>query len=113
MNKNKTTKKKTTTKRKRKQKWPKNNNNKKKNEIKVRSSQLGLRFKQSQLSPKNLFGASTEFDCFYIVNRLISIASIAITAAMITPSFHLYVRSSLNIHNNKKKNKEQQKREGK
>ena len=70
--------------------------------MKVLSSQLGLRFKQSQLCPKNLFGASTEFDCSYIVNRLISIPEIAITAAMITPSFHLYLRSSLNIHNNKK-----------
>ena len=32
-----------------------------KNEMKVWSSQLSLRFKQSQLSPKNVFGASTGF----------------------------------------------------
>ena len=32
------------------------------NETKVCSSQLRLRFKQSQWSPKNVFGASTRFD---------------------------------------------------
>ena len=32
---------------------------------------------------------------------LIAIAQIANTTAMITPSFHLYVRSSHNIHNPK------------
>ena len=87
------------------------------NEVKMSSSQLWLRFQQSQIKPENIFGASTEFEpvasaltllCstnwpIYWVHRTrernetYHIAEIAITTAMITSSLHLYVRSSHNI----------------
>ena len=95
--------------------------------MKVWSSQLWLRFKQSQLSPKNVFGASTgsepmapvlalqcftnwamkthtlgagQFVEFIVPVKGMKHMNIVRTAdiQMVTPSFHLYVRSSHSIH---------------
>ena len=74
------------------------------NEMKKWSSQLWLRFKQSQSNSEKCFrglnGASTG-SCWSpenIFQAYFAIAYIAITTAMITSSFHSCVRSSHNIH---------------
>ena len=74
--------------------------------MKVWLSQLWLRFKESQLTPNNFFGAATGFERMASALALQCSTNWAMKThtlgaghfAMIIPSFQLYVRSSHNIH---------------